>query len=142
MIIFCKFPTVNISKPNFWLNNMHGWELHWTTLKVIFSIFRFSCTFRFQIFSYICISIQILSYPIKPYINGKLIYSDFRWCINLNFEKITLMVQGHIYGWWLLLRSLLLLFDRILIPNVLRGVLLTITCVCFSVSVCACLHSH
>ncbi len=26
----------------------------------------------------------------KPYINGKCIYSDFRICINLNFEKCTL----------------------------------------------------
>ncbi len=34
---------------------------------------------------------QILSYHNKPYINGKLIYSAFRWCINLNFEKLTLM---------------------------------------------------
>ncbi len=43
---------------------------------------------------------QISSYHNKPYINGKLIYSDFRWCINLNFGKWTLMtgfvVQGHI----------------------------------------------
>ncbi len=34
---------------------------------------------------------QILSYHNKPYINGKLIYSAFMWCINLNFEKLTLM---------------------------------------------------
>ncbi len=26
----------------------------------------------------------------KSYINGKRIYSDSRWCINLNFEKLTL----------------------------------------------------
>ncbi len=32
---------------------------------------------------------QILSYHNKPYINTKLIYSAFRWCINLNFKKLT-----------------------------------------------------
>ncbi len=39
--------------------------------------------------------------PNKPYINGKLIYSAIRWCINFNFEKLILMtgfvVHGHIY---------------------------------------------
>jgi len=43
---------------------------------------------------------QILSYYNKLYINGKLIYSAFRLCINLNFEKLTLktgfVVHGHI----------------------------------------------
>ncbi len=43
---------------------------------------------------------QILSYHNKPYINGKLIYSALRCCININFEKLTLMtgfvVQGYI----------------------------------------------
>ncbi len=38
--------------------------------------------------------------PNKPYINGKIIYSAFRLCINLNFNQLTLMtgfvVQGHI----------------------------------------------
>ncbi len=42
-----------------------------------------------------------LSYPNKPYIDGKLIYSAFRLCVNLNFEKFTLktgfVVQGHIW---------------------------------------------
>jgi len=40
---------------------------------------------------------QILS---KPYINVNIIYSAFRWCINLNFTKLTHMtdfvLQGHI----------------------------------------------
>ncbi len=45
-----------------------------TTLKEIFSIFRFLCTLRFQVFNlYLG---QILSYH-KLYINGKLIYSAF-----------------------------------------------------------------
>ncbi len=86
--------TVNISKLNFWLVICIAKNFIWTTLKAIFSIFWFFCTLRFQIF-------QILSYHNKPYINGKIIYSAFRWCINLNFTKCTLMtgfvLQGLIY---------------------------------------------
>ncbi len=71
----------------------------WPTLKEIFSIFRIVFAPLYSRFSNSCIS-QILSYPNKPYINGKLIYSAFRWYINLNFEKCTLMtgyvVQDHI----------------------------------------------
>ncbi len=41
---------------------------------------------------------QILS---KPYINANIIYSAFRWCIHLNFTKLTVMtgfvLQGHIW---------------------------------------------
>ncbi len=82
MKIFCKFTTVNISKLNFWLVICIAKNFIWTTLKVIFSIFRFFlCTVRFQIF-------KILSYHNKPYINGKLIYSAFRRCINLDLKKI------------------------------------------------------
>ncbi len=88
MKIFSKFPTINISKLNFWLVICIAKNFIWTTLKVIFSIFRFFCTLRFQIF-------KILSYHNKSYINGKIIYSAFRWCINLNFEKLTLMT-----GFW------------------------------------------
>ncbi len=95
MKIFCKFPTVNISKLNFWLLICIAKNYNWTNLKAIFSIFWVFCTLRFQIFNLG----QILSYTNKPYINGKLIYLAFRWCINLNFEKLTLMtgfvVQSH-----------------------------------------------
>ncbi len=52
MNIFSKFPTVNISKLNFWLVICIAKNYIWTTLKVIFSIFRFFCTLRFQIFKY------------------------------------------------------------------------------------------
>ncbi len=41
MKIFCKFPTVNISKLNFWLVICIAKNFIWTTLKAIFSIFRF-----------------------------------------------------------------------------------------------------
>ncbi len=52
MKIFSKFPTVNISKLNFWLLICIAKNFIWTTLKMIFSIFRFFCTLRFQIFKY------------------------------------------------------------------------------------------
>ncbi len=74
--IFSKFPTINISKLNFWLVICIAVNFIRTTLKAIFSIFRFFCTLRFQIFKY-C--------PIRtnPYL--------FRLCINPKFEKVTLM---------------------------------------------------
>ncbi len=53
MKIFSKCPTVNISKLNFWLLICIAKNVIWTTLKMIFSIFRFFfCTLRFQIFKY------------------------------------------------------------------------------------------
>ncbi len=56
---------------------------------MIFSIFRFFCTLRFQIFS------QILS---KPYINGNIIYSVFQKCIRqLTFYDCICAPGSHIY---------------------------------------------
>ncbi len=52
MKIFSKCPTVNISKLNFWLVICIAKNFIWTTLKMIFSIFRFFCTLRFQIYKY------------------------------------------------------------------------------------------
>ncbi len=52
MKIFSTFPTVNISKLNFWLVICIAKNFIWTTLKVIFSIFRFFCSLRFQIYKY------------------------------------------------------------------------------------------
>ncbi len=46
--IFCTFPTVNISKRHFSLVICIAKNVIWTTLNVIFSIFRFRL--RFQIF--------------------------------------------------------------------------------------------
>ncbi len=57
----------------------------WTALKAISF-----CILRFQIFKKLSLG-QIMSYPKKPYINGKQIYSAFGWCINLYFKKFTLM---------------------------------------------------
>ncbi len=82
MKIFCRFPTINISKHNFWLVICIAKNFIWTTLKMIFSIFRFLCILRFQIL--------------------KVVSQCFRWCINIkyNFAKLTLLtgfvVQGHI----------------------------------------------
>ncbi len=42
MKIFCTFPTINISKLNFWLLICIAKSFIWTTLKVIFSNSRFS----------------------------------------------------------------------------------------------------
>ncbi len=52
MKIFCTLPTLNISKLNFWLLICIAKNFIWTTLKMIFSIFRFFCTLRFQIYKY------------------------------------------------------------------------------------------
>ncbi len=71
MKIFCKFPTVNISKHNFWLVICIAKDFVWANLKAIFSIFRFFLHPQIPDF-------QILSYPNKPYINGKLICSASR----------------------------------------------------------------
>ncbi len=44
--------TINISKLNFWLLICIAKNFIWTTLKMIFSIFRYFCTLRFQIYKY------------------------------------------------------------------------------------------
>ncbi len=81
-------------KMYFWLVIYIAKDFIWTTLNVIFSIFRF---FLYPLITDLG---RILSYPNKPFINGKLIYSAFRWCINLNLSFCTLVtwfvVQGYI----------------------------------------------
>ncbi len=52
MKIFSTFPTVNISKLNFLLVICIAKNFISTTLKMIFSIFRFFCSLRFQIYKY------------------------------------------------------------------------------------------
>ncbi len=52
MKIFSKCPTVNIWNIIFRLVICIAKNLIWTTLKMIFSIFRFFCTLRFQIYKY------------------------------------------------------------------------------------------
>ncbi len=85
-IIFC---TVNISKHNYSLLICIAKNFIWTTLKMIFSIFRCFCT-----------SDSRLSNIVQTIHQWKIIYSSFRWSLNLNFTKSTLMtgfvLQGHI----------------------------------------------
>ncbi len=83
MNIFTSFPTLNILKLNLWLVICITYNLIWTTLKMIFSIFRFFLHPQIP-------DLQILSNHNKPYININIIYSAFRWCINLNFQNVPL----------------------------------------------------
>jgi len=50
----------------------HNREHKWTTLKVILSSLNFCACSDYKF---------LLPYSNKPYINGKLIYSAFRWCM-------------------------------------------------------------
>ncbi len=94
MKIFCKFLTVNISQLHFWLVICIAKNFIWTTLKAIFSIFRFFFAPSDSRFSNSCISAKYC--PILT--NHISMESLF---INLNFEKFTLktcfVVQGHNY---------------------------------------------
>ncbi len=77
MKIFSKFPTVNISKLNFLLLICIAKNFIWLnlTLKMIFSIFKFFCILRFQIFKYCPIitnhtsmeRLFILYFSVDPY---------------------------------------------------------------------------
>ncbi len=71
---FCKFPTVNISKLNFWVVICIAENFIWTNLNGDF--LNISIFMHPQIPDF-----QILSNHNKPYINGKIIYSLW-WCIN------------------------------------------------------------
>ncbi len=88
--IFWKCPTLNISKFIFGLVICVAKDLIWTTLKAIFSIFRFFAPSDSR-FSNSCISAKYC--PILR--NGKLIYSAFRWCINWPLW-LALWSRGHI----------------------------------------------
>ncbi len=88
MHIFCKFPTLNISKLNFWLVIYIAKDFIWTTLKVIFSIFIYFLHPQIPDFS---LSQPNMIVSLKPYINGKIIYLGFRLRIKVNFKKCTLI---------------------------------------------------
>ncbi len=88
MKIFSKCSTVNISKRNYLVICIVK-NLIWTTLKVISQYFDFFLHPQIPYF-------QIFSYHNKPYINGNIIYSAFRWCIHLNFKKLTLMTGSRV----------------------------------------------
>ncbi len=88
-LLYCQLlsgqlPQLRVRATSTWtaLKNKQSDGLACRTIKYI--IF---CTLRFQIFKQLYLG-QILSYPNKPYINGKFIYSVFK--------KFTLIVvQGH-----------------------------------------------
>ncbi len=89
MKIFCTFPAVNISKLNFWLVICICIvkDIVWTTLKAIFSIFRFVCTLRFQIFKELYLILNIVL-SLQIIHQWKDFRKAFRWCINLNLKKM------------------------------------------------------
>ncbi len=147
MKIFCKFPTINMLKLIFWLVIYMAKNLIWTTLKAIFSVFfnLFFCTLRFQIFKLLSLS-QILAYPNKPYINGKIMYSAFRWCRHIKIEKWTLMtgfvVQGHIYEFHALWFQMCMLSkvlpspeQSVLFPSTVSVMNILSHCFCISLNV-------
>ncbi len=73
--------TVNISKLNYWLVICIAKKLNLNKFKDDFLNIWFFLHPQIPDF-------QILSDHNKPYINGKFIYSAFRWCIHLNFVKL------------------------------------------------------
>ncbi len=82
MKILCTFISINISKLNFWF-------VIGIALKAIFAIFRFFLHPHITDFQ-IVVSRPNIVLSNKLYINRKLIYSAFGWCINRNFETMTL----------------------------------------------------
>ncbi len=97
MKIFGKFPTVNISKHNFWLVICIAKNFIWTTLKMIFSIY-----FNFFLHPQIPDFQIVVSQP-NIFLSYQTIHQCKAYlfsCIDLNFEKLALMtgfvVQGHI----------------------------------------------
>ncbi len=89
--MFSTFPTVNKSKVIFWLVICIAKNLIWSTLKMIFSIFRFFCTLRFQIYKYCPIITNHTSLE-------NIIYSASRWCRNLNFQKWLVLCSRDTFG--------------------------------------------
>ncbi len=68
-------------------SNINHYGLHLDNFKGDFLNILIFCTLRFQIFKKLYLG-QILLYPNKPYINGKMYIDDVE---NLNFKKWTLM---------------------------------------------------
>ncbi len=81
--------TVNISKLNFWLVICIAKNLILTTLKMIFSIFRFCCILRFQIYKYCPIITNHTSMEILLFSSQMMHASQF-W-------ETGFVLQGHIY---------------------------------------------
>ncbi len=99
MKIFCKFPTVNISKLNFWLVICIAKNFIWTTLKAIFSIFDFFAPSDSRYLNS-CISAKYC--PILTnHTSIESLFINFQMRYKSQFKKLTLMtgfvVQGHIF---------------------------------------------
>ncbi len=92
MKILCTFPTVNISKLIFLLVICIAKNFIWTTLKMIFSIFRFFCTLRFQIYKY-CpnhTSMEILFIQLSDYTYISIVKNCPLWlilCFKVTFTR-------------------------------------------------------
>ncbi len=102
MKIFCKFPTVNISKLNLFISNMHCLGLHLDNFEGDFSqyYFQFSAPSDSR-----CSNSCIVAKYCPILTNGKLIYlaSD-----DAQISKCTLrtsfVVQSHILFWiWIII---------------------------------------
>ncbi len=84
MAIFCKFPTVNLSNSNFVLviciakSHFDNFKGNFLNIRIFFALsdYRFSSSY-----------ISAKYFPILTSHNEKLIYSAFRLCINLSFQK-------------------------------------------------------
>ncbi len=108
----CKFPTINISKLNFWLVICFAKNFIWTTLKAIFSIFRFFLFFATSDFRFSnsCISTKYCpiltidlydwfcgpgSHIVKSVSNSRF----FRWRKSLSINKLHCSIS--IYILWI-----------------------------------------
>ncbi len=94
MKIFWKCPIINMSYNFFRLVICIDKNFIWTTLKMIFSIFSFFCSLRFQIFNS-CISVKYC-----PILTNHTSMKDYVFSFQIMFcQKLTLMtgfvVQGH-----------------------------------------------
>ncbi len=93
MKIFCKFPTVNISKLNYWLVICIAKNFIWTTLKMIFSIFWYFCTydwFCIYIHSYSDVGVRW-----TRYCSGYVFIGTLQSC--KNSQKTLCQTEEHFY---------------------------------------------
>ncbi len=127
MKIFCQFPIVNISKLNFWLVICIAKNFIWTNLKVIFSIFRFFCTLRFQIYKYCPIitnhtSMESLFIQLS---DDVYISISKNWPLWLAlWSRVTYMVYKHYFKHYALFSKIVVLFycsEEMCISNIFAG---------------------
>ncbi len=93
MKILCTFPTVNISKLNFWIVICIAKDFIWTTLKAIFSILRFF------------LHPQILDFQIVVYLPNivlsQQIIHQWKACLfSFQMMKISQFQKVDLYDWF------------------------------------------